>query len=340
MKKILLSLILVLFTVTGYCLEPGEYSIGPGKDYSTISAFEAATDDAPLTGWCTGYIDANYRDNTSVTFDAVTFSSAGITIDVKPEYRTNGVMDVTKSSYTSEINIATGNVHLRHLQMLRLNPWANDAAILITASTTTGTGIEIAYCIIASSAPRGTYCRGIRIRGGHDNYIHNNLFYGWKYSNCYAIDGDLGTTGITSFIYSNTFADNTSGIIDSGYNAVMTVKNNIVQGSGINGYYSSGGWGTGSDYNIGDEGETVPGDNSTTGVVAFVDTGIRDYRLAESDTLALDTGLTLSDIPALDIAGTARPQGSLWDRGAFERVAPVIATDQFEFFGNIYEENW
>lgn len=340
MKKILLSLILVLFTVTGYCLEPGEYTIGPGKDYSTISAFEAATDDAPLTGWCTGYIDANYRDNTSVTFDAVTFSSAGITIDVKPEYRTNGVMDVIKSSYVSTVDIATGNVHLRHLQMLRLNPEANSAAISIIVSTTTGTGIEIAYCIIAASAPTGTYCRGIRIRGGHDNYIHNNIIFGWKYSNAFGINGDLNTTGITSFIYNNTFDGNSFAISDSAYDAVMTLKNNIVQGSGIYGYSSYGGWGTGSDYNIGDEGGTVPGGNSTTGVVAFVDTGIRDYRLAESDTLALDTGLTLSNIPALDIAGTARPQGSLWDRGAFERVAPVIATDQFEFFGNIYEENW
>ena len=50
----------------------------------------------------------------------------------------------------------------------------------------------------------------------------------------------------------------------------------------------------------------------------FVNEAAHDYHLAPEDTVARDTGADLSAYFTTDQDGVVRPQGGVWDRGAYE----------------------
>jgi Divergent InlB B-repeat domain len=60
--------------------------------------------------------------------------------------------------------------------------------------------------------------------------------------------------------------------------------------------------------------------NGDTSKVTFVNrwgTNANDYKLI-AGSIGINAGITVGGIPAIDISGTARPQGVAWDKGAYE----------------------
>jgi hypothetical protein len=66
--------------------------------------------------------------------------------------------------------------------------------------------------------------------------------------------------------------------------------------------------------------------HSNIGSVNFVNpwgANITDY-LLDAGSAGINTGTNLSTYFTTDILGTTRPQGTTWDRGAFENVSSAL----------------
>ncbi len=115
--------------------------------------------------------------------------------------------------------------------------------------------------------------------------------------------------------------------------AVVRLRNALMQGAGVNYVPPQG---VAGDYvtstNI-TEDASSPQVGLRNLVVTFVNEAGFDFRLTTSDAVARDAGTNLSADAdyafATDSIGTARPQGSAWDIGAFEVVAAGGTTYDF-----------
>ena len=207
------------------------------------------------------------------------------------------------------------------------------------------------YCRISQCIGRGIVSNpvtaGINLgnvpTGGYA-YVLNNLVYNVG-SGIYASQR-YSAVEINGAVYNNTVINCSINGIDLRYNtgnAVgMYVRNNIVQDSGIDDYYANTGGMTTSN-NISSDNTSFQSDLRSINL-AFQDKNNNNYNLAETDTDAIDAGMNLSEDGVFafntDIIGTARPQGTAWDVGAFEYVADAsdhIAisstnTDPYSFY--------
>jgi parallel beta-helix repeat protein len=156
---------------------------------------------------------------------------------------------------------------------------------------------------------------GILLGSGDDNRVYDNLIYN------NGRDGIASSNGATnSKIYNNTvYGNNTTGL---GYGGIIwgsgsgtVIKNNIVYNNKLADFADSNGSQT----------PTFSNNlctNSGTGCARagnplFFDQSNYNYNL-QPGSPAIDSGTTLSDIPASDIKGTPRPQAASWDIGAYE----------------------
>lgn len=153
---------------------------------------------------------------------------------------------------------------------------------------------------------------GITVYGTGVNYVYNNVIYGIATGSTAADTGNAGisingaSTGVRIFnntvynniakgIYLGTYPSNTTGDF---------VQNNIIYLSGVANYEQSG------------TGHTVS--NNLVGTNPdFVSAGSGNFRLLSS-SLARDTGTSLASTFTTDLEGIPRPQGPLWDIGAYE----------------------
>jgi hypothetical protein len=277
-----------------------------------------------------GITNVPYNDTTAVTWAGVTTSAeAGIYLTVSAEQRHAGYWDAAKASWTvtnTSINNLSGVDYLTidGLQVhLRGN--GSDAAFSITVSTQSNR-IVICNNLIRGTGSTSTYNRGIRTNGGHGNKIYNNVISDFG-ATSQGIYGDNNVVGIVSYIYNNTVSSCTHGIYNSWSNVKAHIKNNIVVNCVSDGYYTVGGWGEESDYNVSYKADDLPivsqTHSSNTVTVNFVNANEYDFRLTEDNISVIDKGVDLSEDSncpfTTDIAGTVR--GPAWDIGAFEYVS-------------------
>lgn len=141
---------------------------------------------------------------------------------------------------------------------------------------------------------------GIVVAWGADNRVENNLIYANR-------GGVLAYTNSTNLgVYNNTIANNTplEGIKMEYYGNAPTIRNNIVYGNAA-GIVNAGGTGT------------PVLDHNVTANPMFANAVGFDFSLSLGSP-AIDTGVAVSGV-TVDFAGTARPQGSGYDVGAYER---------------------
>ncbi len=143
---------------------------------------------------------------------------------------------------------------------------------------------------------------GILAADGTNTQIYNNVIY----NNYVGITAYASS--ISAIIYSNTIYGSTLNGIDVRSGATTAfIRNNIAYNNGTN--YTDAGTGTTHEFNL--EG-TNP---------SFVDAASGNFNLL-TGSAAIDYGTTLGGAYTTDIVGTSRPQGSAYDAGAYEFVAP------------------
>ncbi|HUD74523.1 MAG TPA: choice-of-anchor Q domain-containing protein [Terracidiphilus sp.] len=119
-------------------------------------------------------------------------------------------------------------------------------------------------------------------------------------------------------IYNNTFygLHNTSSLWFGHLDSTVVSDNNLWYGCTNTPGFSDG------SHNPVDGGHQV----KNTGTIAFASAATGDFHLTTGATSAIDHGASESSIFTTDFDGTARPQGSAWDIGAYEYVPPAPAT--------------
>jgi hypothetical protein len=143
------------------------------------------------------------------------------------------------------------------------------------------------------------------------------------------VGNDLPFTLVRNvWIYNNTIVNTTTSISLADAESVV-LRNNLIAelASGVQMSKTSGAAQPNSDYNVLITGRTLGGSWSeggnsiflTNGAALFTDRANDDYTLA-SGAGALEVATSLVASFAVDFLGIVRPQSSLWDAGAYERV--------------------
>jgi hypothetical protein len=164
---------------------------------------------------------------------------------------------------------------------------------------------------IASGTPTGNVIENIRSHsnnwGGVDadengNTWRNNLFYT---NTSHGMDI---ISVSSSFVYNNTiYGNGGNGVWSETDTSGILLKNNIIYNN------------TAGNINLGGTGHTQT-TNLTTNP-SFTNAAGNDFTL-QSGSAARDAGTDLSATGfAVDFLGTARPQNSVWDIGAYEYIA-------------------
>jgi hypothetical protein len=144
----------------------------------------------------------------------------------------------------------------------------------------------------------------------YDNLIFNNTNGGLA-SICFPGAGTLNNTQV----YNNTFYGNGGASIDICAGATNTqIKNNIIQTSNVQ--IQNANAGTVFATNLCNNPGTGCG---RVGTAVFVNAAGADFHVQATSTASLNVGTTLSAVPH-DFDGVARPQGTAYDLGAYERI--------------------
>lgn len=303
----------------------GTFSVGPsGYDYSTLAAWETARQgesDALETAQCYG--GANLG-----TFSIAGGGWNGREVVVEAAEQHEGVWD-TDAAYIeatsgTAISIDVSNVTIRGLQ-IGFTGGTGDRRGISTTSLNGGTNY-FEDLLISGGDPTSGYIFGIYVYSVASAVfvVRNNLIY--RMGNGSSVGTGIriyysSTPASTNYWYNNTIVHCDSyGFLVSG-NTVIA-RNNVAQ-SCANGFHGS--FDGDSDYNVSDLSGDAPGTHAqNSATVTFADPDADDWRLDPDDTVALDGGENLSEVPqgfSVDALGITRPQGSAWDCGPFELEA-------------------
>ena len=192
----------------------------------------------------------------------------------------------------------------------------------------------IRYSRIHGNCNSPEFGNAILIANGDDNQVYGNLVY--NNTNCYGAISTGSTTTTNPKIYNNTLYNNGTNGLFPGDPAIhigvgpgertsgAIVQNNILYQNAGNGISDEG---TGS--TISNNHCDSPGTGCiTTGNPRFADAPNGDFRLCTAAGVphascvgaspAIDQGATLGPPWNLDFSGSARPQGTAYDIGAYE----------------------
>ena len=308
MIKYILAGLLVFMSWPVWAFQSGQYTIGTGQTYANLGVFSGAIQSG-FTGWCTGYINANYVDTTTFNMTGINMNGYGITIMTAPTCRVStGTWDTAKFymnysavSQGTAFLIGTGNTN-GQININGLQIQVSTATAIKDDTSDAASTITIQNCFLRSVKCNQDFQYGIWMAGSAGVHIYqNNIIANFNDSSDNAgagINLDVGGSP-TLKIYHNTLYKNSWNVRNS---AVATFYDNIANLQQTRGNYTGGGTFNGSN-NVTDDG-TSAGTGSISGTVAFVSTTTYNFSLKSSDTIAYHRGVTISDGLLLDINGT------------------------------------
>ena len=148
--------------------------------------------------------------------------------------------------------------------------------------------------------------------------------------NCAFFNGSTGSHSTASnyVLFTGTTLTIDNCVFNGGYIGVYVSAGTVTT---YNSFYTNqgsaptgGSFNAGSDYNSTD-GATAVANNNTNDLesqtITYGNAGAGDFSLASGDGVDDGGASPIYDYGSVDIIGTARPQNSVWDRGAFELVA-------------------
>jgi hypothetical protein len=296
-------------------------TVGPGKDYSTLSAWEAVR---PAT--YTEDVEAECYSMSDTTIVTGAGSTPGIyrtkiysvaSEDPKGVWSTSAYrLEVTATANSQRaLDWQEVNCDITKLQVKIISAaYSNNVAIRTSAADN-----HVSKCIVVgvlSGTASGTP-QGIQMAGGGS--VKGCAVYDFTFG-AVACRGITGANA-TADIYNNVVINCYNGI----YRASGTIKavNNIVQDANTD---YTGTFAAGSDYNI-DEDGTAPGGNSVTATLTFNNKAGDDFHLASGDTDAIGAGIGPSSdasVPTLDVDGDTR-SGTTCDIGFDESVSAGVS---------------
>lgn len=324
-------------------------TIGSGKTYATVTAWEAA--DYGATGdlsQCWGQLYGSVSES-PITFNATGARTAklmpatGEEHDGTPDSGAGVVWDGTGAGPIFWVDTCDGT----YIWLDRIEIDGNGGDMgddLLDMNCDNG---AVTRCILHSIARNRAGNRSGLNLGGTGVYIEvkNNLICdidnagtGWSY-------GIFGNGDSTYKIFNNTVVD-----MDGSNVAAVTVwayRNNNRSGIEMrnNLAYSitnSGGGGTAEDYSFNtlpthshNVSEDATGDLANK-TISFVSAGSEDYHLATGETDAIDQGSSDADVPSDDIDAEARPNGSGYDIGFDEWYTPAATGATMPLFYRLY----
>ena len=275
---------------------------------------------------------AGTADTTAVTVDGWTTSATNyikIWTDPSENYRHNGVWDEGKyrleiTGNSSAINAISGNVWVDGLQIKRITSSSYGSIYGITNSGVFKASNNIINVIDNyTNTTRAIFNNASNL----NTYYWNNIIYGTNLDYGYYQSSSYG------FVYNNSVIGAVNGYYSS-FSLVMTVKNNIAQGSTDGFFASSDLFASGSDYNISDLASDAPSPSYRSNLateVIFADEANQDFHLDSADTGARNRGAILYDSGddanlnfTTDIDNNARlDSAGTWDIGADEAITKV-----------------
>lgn len=181
---------------------------------------------------------------------------------------------------------------------------------------------NIAYNIISNGISVGQYSSGTLI---YNNTIYNSFPGYTNWSPCYSVNG----TGATGVILKNNigvgcyssalYIGNITYISEVDYNLWYKSSGTIIQVASDT--YTSGQWSTYKSATGYDTNSATPADP------LFIDTAGANFHLSRTSTV-INAGTNLSATLTSDFSGTARPQGSAFDMGAYEYIPLTVTINQ------------
>jgi len=161
---------------------------------------------------------------------------------------------------------------------------------------------NIIYGNCTDDGARGQGMNAVILSNGSNNLFYNNVVVNNTGAQC------VGAVSISvtenAMVYNNTIVNNAGEAITVNTNAANPkIQNNILYSNTTNAVVDYGSINPTTDHNL------------TTNPL-FTNAAAGDFSL-QAGSPAIDAGVPLAAF-ATDIAGVARPQGSAWDRGAYE----------------------
>jgi hypothetical protein len=267
-------------------------SLGSGRNYDSLSTWEAFTDNDLVTGAISEdlecYTDASPYNQRITLFGGTVNSTFFRSIVAAAGQKHNGVIGVgvwftCTSDADNTFHLSEGPCSLHDIGVTyTLN--GTTIRYAIEVSGTGAAGKRVTNCIVANCTNAGTADdRGMSTRESTDVVV-NTLVYNS------GIGFDTPVTA-TFNLYNCNAIDNSSIGFNVASGSTYVMKNCLASGNGTN--YGGAGATTGSTNNAGSSG-TPPGSNPQTGTFVFVNAGAGNYHLSASDTVAKNNGTSLA----------------------------------------------
>jgi hypothetical protein len=293
-----------------------------GGDYTTLTAWEAAQ-----PGTLTEVETAECRD--FALADNVGFAGSTTTaafyqrIYVPPAYRHDGRSRAVSgagfrvSESGSNATLRPANDYMR-FEGLEIEQSGTGSALSISALSAGSNDVRVEKCIV-HDVKTGTSYTILASVANLNLTLRNNVIYGSQRSidtrtaasalieNCtfWRHAAQLGVVSDSELTCKNTYSGHTGAAAEDFFTGAAAPSGNNNASSDTS---------QATDY--------TAGVSSVAGSAVFtsVTSGSEDFSLLSGTNALVEAGATLGSVTD-DIDGTARPQGSLYDIGAFERAA-------------------